>query len=379
MKKTIEKKIITFAVTLSMLAVMPLAGLGQDSTAYAATEEVTASDNLISNPAEENTVKAVSITGKTTKNSKSGLYEMKASLKKADIEAALKIAAKNKNTGRQNPLLFSITSASESKADKTVITISKTLLKKIRKECKASLRIDTYIGSVTLDRNLMKSLIDKAKGKNIEIVTEKVEVAEQNKSLFGKEAIGRKIYFRSGGKSISNPKSNGAKAEFYLYGLNDTSAIDAVGRLIPGGKLLKVNYAAETDEAGTLRFSVSGSLLGTYIIGTKEKNETARIITGVRTSAITAKVTKEEKASEGRLSRISLSWTKTGGFNVDGYEIYDSYNAISFQKAYTLEGNSCFNRNVESGTTKYYKVRGYREINGQIYYTRWSNVISGKV
>lgn len=378
MKKTIEKKIITAAVTLSMLAAMPLVNAGTDYTAYAA-DETAAADNIVRETAEENTVEAVSITEKTTKNSKSGLYELKAQLKTADINAALKIAAKNKNAAAKNPLLFSITSDSESKADKTVITISKTLLKKIRKESKASLKIDTNLGSVTLDRNLMKSLIDKAKGKTVEIVTEKAEVAEQNKSLFGKDAIGRKIYFRSGGKSISNPKSSGAKAEFYLYGLSDTSAMDAVGRLIPGGKLLKVNYTAETDEAGTLCFSVSGSLLGTYILGTKEKIETARIITGVRTTSVNAKVTKEEKASEGRLSRISLSWTKTGGFNVDGYEIYDSYNAISFQKAYTLEGNSCFNRNVESGTTKYYKVRGYREINGQIYYTRWSNVISGKV
>lgn len=86
-----------------------------------------------------------------------------------------------------------------------------------------------------------------------------------------------------------------------------------------------------------------------------------------------------EKAQPGRVSLIRLNWTKSKGFQVDGYEIYHSFDDSYYQKAYTMEGNDCYNRNVMSGTTKYYKIRGYRNVNGLICYTRWSNVISGSV
>ena len=155
-----------------------------------------------------------------------------------------------------------------------------------------------------------------------------------------------------------------------------------VGRVITGGKVYQNKFSSEkTEKDGSplLRCKIQGSLQGTFVIGEKARIENAWIISGVRNTTIQAKVSSTEKAQPGRVSLIRLNWTKSKGFKVDGYEIYHSFDDSYYQKAYTLEGSDCYNRNVTSGTTKYYKIRGYRNVNGQICYTRWSNVISGSV
>ena len=155
-----------------------------------------------------------------------------------------------------------------------------------------------------------------------------------------------------------------------------------IGRVVTGGKVYQNKFSSEkTEKNGSplLRCKIQGSLQGTFVIGEKARIENAWIISGVRNTTIQAKVSSTEKAQPGRVSLIRLNWTKSKGFQVDGYEIYHSFDDSYYQKAYTMEGNDCYNRNVMSGTTKYYKIRGYRNVNGLICYTRWSNVISGSV
>lgn len=274
------------------------------------------------------------------------------------------------------------TSVSVSDPDKAVVTISKAKLKKFRDGTKKTLKLTTQMGSVTLDKTLAKSLVSKAKGKKIDIVMEKAKLSEEQTKLFGENAMGRKIYFKSAGKTISNPKSSGAKATFLIYLPDETVKPDAVCRQITGGKIYRNKFTLTEEEnngAKYLRCDVNGSLQGTFFIGEKEPIDRAYIISGVRNTTIKAKVVKAEKAQSGRLSYVKLDWTKSKGVKLDGYEIFDSYNKISYQKAYTLEGSECYNRNIESDTTKYYKIRGYRIIKGVPYYTRWSNVVSGTV
>lgn len=274
--------------------------------------------------------------------------------------------------------------AAAAKTDKAVVTVSKARLKKFQKGTKKTLKLSTEMGSVTLDRKLAKSLLNKAKGKKIDVIMEKVELSEEQKQLFGAEAAAWKISFRSAGKTILNPNSTGAFAVFYPdQELSGKGAEEiSLCRLITGGKVYRNAFSFTEEQTGDetrLSCRVKGNLQGTFIIGEKTDIETAWLISGVRSTTIKAKVTAAEKAQPDHLSYVSLNWTKSKGFKLDGYEIFHSFNGISYQKAHTLEGTECYNHNVASGTTKYYKIRGFRTIDGRVYYTRWSNVVSGTV
>lgn len=398
-----KRKLIALALSAAVVTAMPALSPRQNDMAYAAdhtavpisaaaayaavvTETSSSAENA-QDPQQETAPTVIAIAGKTYTNSKNGKVELKARLKEADIEAALRAAADaaaSQDEADVQPLRFYISASAEAKADKAVITISKPLLKKIRKQTKAPLEIRTYLGSVTLDRKLMNSLISKAKGTNVDVVTEKSELSAEQKRLFGKTAAARKISFRSGGKTILNPNSSGASVVLDLADLPDalqTGEI-GIGRVVTGGKVYQNKFSSEkTEKNGSplLRCKIQGSLQGTFVIGEKARIENAWIISGVRNTTIKAKVSSTEKAQPGRVSLIRLNWTKSKGFQVDGYEIYHSFDDSYYQKAYTLEGSDCYNRNVMSGITKYYKIRGYRNVNGLICYTRWSNVISGSV
>ena len=398
-----KRKLIALALSAAVVTAMPALSPRQNDMAYAAdhtavpisaaaayaavvTETSSSAENA-QDPQQETAPTVIAIAGKTYTNSKNGKVELKARLKEADIGAALRAAADaaaSQDEAAVQPLRFYISASAEAKADKAVITISKTLLKKIRKQTKAPLEISTYLSSVTLDRKLMNSLISKAKGTTVDVVTEKSVLSAEQKRLFGKTAIVRKLSFRSGGKTILNPNSSGASVVLDLADLPDalqTGEI-GVGRVITGGKVYQNKFSSEkTEKDGSplLRCKIQGSLQGTFVIGEKARIENAWIISGVRNTTIQAKVSSTEKAQPGRVSLIRLNWTKSKGFQVDGYEIYHSFDDSYYQKAYTMEGNDCYNRNVMSGTTKYYKIRGYRNVNGLICYTRWSNVISGSV
>lgn len=398
-----KRKLIALALSAAVVTAMPALSPRQNDMAYAAdhtavpisaaaayaavvTETSSSAENA-QDPQQETAPTVIAIAGKTYTNSKNGKVELKARLKEADIEAALRAAADaaaSQDEAAVQPLRFYISASAEAKADKAVITISKTLLKKIRKQTKAPLEIRTYPSSVTLDRKLMNSLISKAKGTTVDVVTEKSVLSAEQKRLFGKTAIVRKLSFRSGGKTILNPNSSGASVVLDLADLPDalqTGEI-GIGRVVTGGKVYQNKFSSEkTEKNGSplLRCKIQGSLQGTFVIGEKERIENAWIISGVRNTTIQAKVSSTEKAQPGRVSLIRLNWTKSKGFQVDGYEIYHSFDDSYYQKAYTMEGNDCYNRNVMSGTTKYYKIRGYRNVNGLICYTRWSNVISGSV
>ena len=398
-----KRKLIALALSAAVVTAMPALSPRQNDMAYAAdhtavpisaaaayaavvTETSSSAENA-QDPQQETAPTVIAIAGKTYTNSKNGKVELKARLKEADIEAALRAAADaaaSQDEADVQPLRFYISASAEAKADKAVITISKTLLKKIRKQTKAPLEISTYPSSVTLDRKLMNSLISKAKGTTVDVVTEKSVLSAEQKRLFGKTAIVRKLSFRSDGKTILNPNSSGASVVLDLADLPDalqTGEI-GIGRVVTGGKVYQNKFSSEkTEKNGSplLRCKIQGSLQGTFVIGEKERIENAWIISGVRNTTIQAKVSSTEKAQPGRVSLIRLNWTKSKGFQVDGYEIYHSFDDSYYQKAYTMKGNDCYNRNVMSGTTKYYKIRGYRNVNGLICYTRWSNVIRGSV
>ena len=261
-----KRKLIALALSAAVVTAMPALSPRQNDMAYAAdhtavpisaaaayaavmTETSSSAENA-QDLQQETAPTVIAIAGKTYTNSKNGKVELKARLKEADIGAALRAAADaaaSQDEADVQPLRFYISASAEAKADKAVITISKTLLKKIRKQTKAPLEISTYPSSVTLDRKLMNSLISKAKGTTVDVVTEKSVLSAEQKRLFGKTAIVRKLSFRSGGKTILNPNSSGASVVLDLADLPDalqTGEI-GIGRVVTGGKVYQNKFSSE--------------------------------------------------------------------------------------------------------------------------------------
>ena len=103
-------------------------------------------------------------------------------------------------------------------------------------------------------------------------------------------------------------------------------------------------------------------------------DKNAKIIKGVEKTTVTlkSKLTKNKK--------ILLSWTKSRGYKVDRFQIYRSVkkNSGYGKKAFFATGNGEVStylntKNLRTGKTYYYKLRGVRIIDGQKYYTQWSN------
>ena len=101
----------------------------------------------------------------------------------------------------------------------------------------------------------------------------------------------------------------------------------------------------------------------------------AKLIAGVeKTTVVSA------KATELSGQQIKVEWKKkNSGYDVDYYQVYRSTKQTSgFKKIYTTKDSkekSVINfRDVNPNTTYWYKVRGVREINGELIYTPYTKI-----
>ncbi len=105
---------------------------------------------------------------------------------------------------------------------------------------------------------------------------------------------------------------------------------------------------------------------------TADKN--AKLIKGIENTTI---VLKSKLTKNGN---VLLTWTKSKGYKVDYFEFYRSvkrYSGYGTKAFFTTADGSWSKylntKELKAGKTYYYKVRGVRVIDGQKYYTQWSN------
>lgn len=100
----------------------------------------------------------------------------------------------------------------------------------------------------------------------------------------------------------------------------------------------------------------------------------SRIAAGVKNTKIIS-----IKATAGK-SGIRISWTKSKGYKVDGYEIYRGKKSTQMSRYDKgIKKTSYTNaKYLKKGTRYYYKVRGYRTVDGEKVYTAFSKTVSAR-
>jgi fibronectin type 3 domain-containing protein len=107
------------------------------------------------------------------------------------------------------------------------------------------------------------------------------------------------------------------------------------------------------------------------VVAAQKEAQNAKITAGVKATTVKASA----KVSKGK---ITLTWKKSAGYKVDGYKVYRStkkssgYKLLTTTKKLTVKNT----KNLKKGTRYYYKVRGYRVVDGKTVYTQMSSVVS---
>ncbi len=104
--------------------------------------------------------------------------------------------------------------------------------------------------------------------------------------------------------------------------------------------------------------------------------ENDNLIKGVQNTTIT--LTPKEVGD----GYVHLAWERAKGYKVDAYQIFraTSPNGFSDKPIYTTKyGTTVSYKNTKElseGETYHYRVRGMRKIDGEVYYTKWSDTVA---
>lgn len=141
------------------------------------------------------------------------------------------------------------------------------------------------------------------------------------------------------------------------------------------GNNIKINISFLSGDATTSDENVEDEINDDKENESNEEKMTEKLVLGVKNTKLNINC-RVKKGS------IIIGWSKAPGYKVDGYEVYRSTKRNSGygnKPCYTTKKCTYKNtKDVVTGKTYYYKVRGYRVLEGKRIYTSWSPRICGK-
>lgn len=268
------------------------------------------------------------------------------------------------------------------KADKISLELPKASMSGIASKTDAALNIITPAGIVNLDRKTMTEIAKTAEGATIKLVLEKKAATDEQKKLLGADAVITEVRLLSGDKEINTFDGNKLKISLPVPDkLKDKTL--AAAYINDKGPLTKIEGKAVTKD-GKSFYQIATPHLSQFVVAEKAAIDAAIKAQGEETDAEkTERIKKGVQATTLKVSAsggktyVNLKWSKSKGFKVDGYQVYRAAKSTKNFKAYGTTKKTTYKnaKNLAKGTRYYYKVRGYRTIDGKKVYTKWSKVI----
>ncbi|MEF9922177.1 MAG: DUF4430 domain-containing protein [Anaerovoracaceae bacterium] len=300
-----------------------------------------------------------------------------ATLDKAGTDKLIEKALKDKST----KAVINIIGAE--KSHKLALHLTKDSIKALIENMPLGIEIATPLGNIGLDKKALMEIYKSAEGEDITIsLTMELKPTTDTQGAVGKDAYIINIEIKCGDKIISN--LNGGDAELMLTVPAALKGKDLVAVYINEKNQLKAMDGKITNKDGKTYYGFRTGHFSTYAIAEKaivektikeqeaiaEKEKLQKVEAGIQSTKITS---LKAKASKGK---VIVTWKKSKGYKVDGYQIYKSTKKTTDFKKMTTKTNRRYvnTKSLKSGKTYFYKVRGYRVIDGKTVYTKWGKV-----
>lgn len=264
--------------------------------------------------------------------------------------------------------------ASTGTASKIEIVLPASALNDIAVKTGAALTIKTAAGDATMDQTVLDKTTETAgTAGDVRLVIQKVDetsLTTAAQSALGAGAVvikleivtlnGNVTKYPGGAITLSIPADGIDAALVSFVNVTDNGWIRILPFTSAGGRFRSdlphlSYYAYISKEAAEKAVEVQNATIKAGVQATK--------IVGLKTA-----VSK---------SKVKLAWRKTSGYAVDGYQIWKSSTSSSkgYKLVRTVSVKSYTNTaGLKSGQTYWYKVRGYRTIDGVKVYTSFAKV-----
>ena len=303
-----------------------------------------------------------------------------ATVKSENMTELLKQAKEN----QADEIVMQVLPADSKGAETIQMQLDASAVNDIVKNTSAVVTVSTENGNVTLDQEAMKQTVSESNGKTITLeIAKPKQATEAQKKVAGESASFLQLVLKAGDQVITNLDKGHVTVKVEVPKNLQDKMIAAV--LVGEDGKLEVLNGKTLTEKEKMYYQFTMSSLGTFALADTEEagidvpldpipeEVKAKLITGVKATSVKLK-------SALNKTSVKLTWTKSKGYKVDGYQIYRSTKKSSGYKKYaTTKKQTYTNRAaLKKGTRYYYKVRGYRKIDGKTYYTKWSNYATRK-
>ena len=321
-----------------------------------------------------------------SKDEKSVELQLSDEQKKALIEKAI-----DKNADTIIITNDELNDETEKLSDIINVNLDVKLLNEIISKTNATVAVETPVGFVKFNKDALKA-VEKQQGKAKSLKLQlKIEKDKDYSHIIGKTAYVISVKLLADKEAITD--FGDGRVEITLEIPNTLLGRELVAVYIGekdrierfDGKIITKKSADKNGkETETKYYSFETDHFSVYALAEKstvdeyektQKNQ--KLISGVKKTTVKLSSTASKK-------KIKLSWKKSKGYKVDAYEVYrKTSKSGKYTKVFTTKKPVSLSwtnsKKLKSGKTYYYKVRGVRTVDGNKYYTKWSNITSKKI
>ena len=321
-----------------------------------------------------------------SKDEKSVELQLSDEQKKALIEKAV-----DKNADTIIIINDELNDETEKLSDIINVNLDVKLLNEIISKTNATVAVETPVGFVKFNKDALKA-VEKQQGKAKSLKLQlKLEKDKDYSHIIGKTAYVISVKLLADKEAITD--FGDGRVEITLEIPNTLLGRELVAVYIGekdrierfNGKIITKKSADKNGkETETKYYSFETDHFSVYALAEKSKvdeyektKKNQKLISGVKKTTVKLSSTASKK-------KIKLSWKKSKGYKVDAYEVYrKTSKSGKYTKVFTTKKPVSLSwtnsKKLKSGKTYYYKVRGVRTVDGNKYYTKWSNITSKKI